>query len=68
MRDGSTAFIDDVRISPLVAPSHANLTQPAQTSDRTSVQNDGANDQRERDQPINRADPYIPLPSVRSVN
>jgi len=68
IRGASTDFIGDgihcVHVSPRVAPSRADLTQRSQTADRTSEQKDGANDQRERDQPINQADPYIPLPSV----
>jgi hypothetical protein len=71
-RDASTAFtgnrIHCVRVLSRVAVRHANLTQRAQTADRTSEQKDRANDQRECDQPINQADPYITLPSVRSVN
>jgi hypothetical protein len=67
-RDASTAFIQGVRVSLWVAPSHANLTQRAQTADRTSEQEDGANDQRERDQPKNHADPYIPFESMRTTD
>jgi hypothetical protein len=70
--DVSTAFTGDdihcVRVLSRVSIGHANLTQRAQTADRTPEQKDRANKQRECDQPINQTDPYITLPSVRSVN
>jgi hypothetical protein len=50
-----------VRVLSRVAVEHTKLTQRAQTADGTSEQKDGANDQGERDQSKNQADPYIPF-------